>query len=856
MGETTNNQSLETKVSVIIPVYNIEEELRDHLSFLWGNHTEMEILLVNDGSEDKTVKICEQLEKEHSQIRLITKEHTGVSDTRNTGIRNAQGKYILFLDADDELSEGAVDVLYDFFEECSDTVDLITYPIVTYFQGRRLTDHFRYQTLEYNGIYDLERFPYIGQTTMNIMVRNRFADNLLFDTGMSFSEDQKYCCRILAQKMKIGFCKDAQYIYYRSRESASGHLNGACYIFEQSMAMFEEIFSWYAQGTVPKAFQGLFINDLEWKMRENILFPWHYDEFDFEDAVDRIKRLLVRVDNDVILKHPQMNYFHKYFWLSLMPNAGVEPYFHAGEFGLREGKNCLLQSNKVEIVVTRIRMDGDTFIFRGFLRSVVFSFSEEPKLFAVSDEERIPLELYPSAHDYYLCHTKTNHFYAFCMEMPCEKVKNLGFRMTIGGQEYNCTYYFMPKAPFSHKTKIYRAVIGEKTVSYNTNRGTYTVEEGDVTEVYRSNQSLVENSHVKKLREAAIELKTREKVWLYYDCSGVERDNGYCRFIEDLKRKDGIQRYYVYDAKNVKSRAGVKGILHKNLLVYGSEEHQIRFLAAEKILTAFIEDNNLIPFNPVDLDYVCDFFGFEVVYLQHGILHASMPWKYTPEIIMADKVCVSTEYEKKLFVQKYHFRDQDVLESLMPRMKLLNKETKPQRRILFAPSWRSYLVGENENGVWRRLDRLFTESDYYIKINEFLTSSELKFWLEKSSFEIDFHLHPIFSGYKEFFKIESERIHLVDKVSGTEQYSAMITDFSSYAFDFWYLERPVFSFVPDEMQFRAGMNSYYEIEKESEKNFVSIKDPTDFIRKEDLLVGKAKLHSSLVWYGIDSNKNL
>ena len=71
---------------------------------------------------------------------------------------------------------------------------------------------------------------------------------------------------------------------------------------------------------------------------------------------------------------------------------------------------------------------------------------------------------------------------------------------------------------------------------------------------------------------------------------------------------------------------------------------------------------------------------------------------------------------------------------------------------------------------------------------------------------------------------------IIDASEKIEQYEKFITDFSSFMFDFLYLGRQVYSFIPDEMQFRCGMNSYGEIEKESEDAVVKICDVNDYER--------------------------
>ncbi len=97
-------------VSLIIPVYNAQRYLRRCLdSVVKQDFMDMEVLLLNDGSRDKSLEICREYEAADLRIRVIDKENTGVSDTRNTGIRLASGKYLQFMDSDDWLADDAVE---------------------------------------------------------------------------------------------------------------------------------------------------------------------------------------------------------------------------------------------------------------------------------------------------------------------------------------------------------------------------------------------------------------------------------------------------------------------------------------------------------------------------------------------------------------------------------------------------------------------------------------------------------------------------------------------------------------------------------------------------------------------------
>lgn len=99
-------------VSIIMPIYNSEEHLPTTLkSILNQTYKEIEIVLVDDGSKDNSLKVCKNYEAIDKRIRVFTKENEGVSIARNIGIKEAKGKYIQFIDSDDILPENSTSSL-------------------------------------------------------------------------------------------------------------------------------------------------------------------------------------------------------------------------------------------------------------------------------------------------------------------------------------------------------------------------------------------------------------------------------------------------------------------------------------------------------------------------------------------------------------------------------------------------------------------------------------------------------------------------------------------------------------------------------------------------------------------------
>lgn len=100
-------------ISVIVPVYNTSAYLHRCLDSVVNQSFEnYEIVIVNDGSTDDSEAICREYSEKHSNIILITKVNGGLSEARNTGVRNAAGKYVSFVDSDDYIDERYLETLY------------------------------------------------------------------------------------------------------------------------------------------------------------------------------------------------------------------------------------------------------------------------------------------------------------------------------------------------------------------------------------------------------------------------------------------------------------------------------------------------------------------------------------------------------------------------------------------------------------------------------------------------------------------------------------------------------------------------------------------------------------------------
>ena len=95
----------DTLISIIVPVYNSEQTLQQCIeSILWQTYKNIELLLIDDGSTDRSSEICDEYARKDSRVRVFHKENGGVSSARNVGLENARGSWITFCDSDDRVS--------------------------------------------------------------------------------------------------------------------------------------------------------------------------------------------------------------------------------------------------------------------------------------------------------------------------------------------------------------------------------------------------------------------------------------------------------------------------------------------------------------------------------------------------------------------------------------------------------------------------------------------------------------------------------------------------------------------------------------------------------------------------------
>lgn len=212
------------KFSIIIPCYNIEKYISKTLESVFNQtFKDFEIILINDGSNDKTGEILDSYSNKDNRIRVIHKENEGVSEARNIGIRNATGEYIYFLDGDDLIENTLLERANEVFK--NNKIEIFSFGFNMVYEDGKIKR--RYSEEEYNNqIINSKEFlslffnKKVGQHICSFIVKKDIIENKIFFTkGLERGEDLEFQIKMLLENVNLFYDK-TPFFKYVSREGS------------------------------------------------------------------------------------------------------------------------------------------------------------------------------------------------------------------------------------------------------------------------------------------------------------------------------------------------------------------------------------------------------------------------------------------------------------------------------------------------------------------------------------------------------------------------------------------------------------------------------------------------------------
>ena len=229
------------KLSIIIPVYNVEKYLSRNLdSILNSNIKSYEIILINDGSTDKSYEICMEYEKKYKNIMLINNDNHGQGFERNLGIDKASGEWLLFVDSDDFLMDGSLNRLFEIIVEKRDN-DLILFNTFSFIESKNIYEQFTgeiYKDINPSNGIDfftevLKKDITYGYPAWFYIVRKSLIDdNLIRFSNNGKSEDVEFTFKIWMSAKSVCYTNCDLYAYRREQPTSTTHNINESYILD------------------------------------------------------------------------------------------------------------------------------------------------------------------------------------------------------------------------------------------------------------------------------------------------------------------------------------------------------------------------------------------------------------------------------------------------------------------------------------------------------------------------------------------------------------------------------------------------------------------------------------------------
>ena len=207
---------MSVKLSIILPVYNVEQYITICLQSIFNQSIPTnlyEVIVVNDGSRDKSMEIVKEFAVQYNNLQIITQENKGLSVARNIGLSIAKGEYIWFIDSDDWISANAFDIIMPNLKLKNDVI--ATNLIYTYDDESKNFDERKIKKETYASSREYFNNFSVGAAQRYIIRRDFLADiNLLFTEGI-YHEDAEFGAILIYKANTILVLKDNIYHYYQ-----------------------------------------------------------------------------------------------------------------------------------------------------------------------------------------------------------------------------------------------------------------------------------------------------------------------------------------------------------------------------------------------------------------------------------------------------------------------------------------------------------------------------------------------------------------------------------------------------------------------------------------------------------------
>ncbi len=771
----------------------------------------IQIIVVNDGSMDNTEDVCLKYRVKYPQnIKYISLESCfGPAYARNQGLKEAQGKYVNFLDSDDYISSNTFKEVYNFFEKHYGEVDVVSIPIY-YFAAQKGNHPLNFK-FKKSGVVDLLEYPdFIQLSAPSSFFKAEAIKNMEFNVKLETAEDAFFVNQVLFNKLKLGLVKSGAYFYrkYESKNSLLDYSSNTKAYYTSRIKQFHFKLMDYSKrdyGEVLKFIQYVIMYDLQWLFKiEKVDFILSYGEI--QELYINLIFILQNIDNDVIYaqRNIQNQLKTHIFFLKYLGND----YINNNSKNRKHVYNEIIDKLSLnQVFVDIFEINNDVIYISGLITTF---FNKKGKIFVfVNDEVFETKELeYPQRNRFSL-----NFEYAynndFEVYIPITS-KNLKIQFKTDANDFkdleitfnrpcrlsNTSKYLLSK---NYISKVKGSIITVKPKNW------LRVLKNEFSTIYtmlcETNQGWRTGVIFRIVYFIVYPFFSSKRIWIFMDLPYLADDNGINLFKYAVNIDDDIEKVFVLNRDNFAfddvSQIG-------KTIEYGSIKHRIYALFAEKVISSHPDNGLVYPFWG-NYPFLSGLVKFKLIFLQHGITKDNISiWLNKADKNISLIVCASKLELESFFKYSYNYH-RDVPQLLgFPRYDALEKK-EDYKEIVIMPSWRRYFHHSTKEKILK--------SNYFNIYNNLINDSSLIDFCKNHGYKLIFKPHPNVYRFIELF--ETNDYVTIDSVSTSyndifTHASLVITDYSSIAFDFAYLKKPVIYYHYDDDYHFDIEESYFD----------------------------------------------
>ena len=814
------NAGYRFKFSLVCAVYNVEDYVAKTLdSFIAqdiGFEENVQVILVNDGSDDKSGEICDEYAARYPKnITVVHKENGGVSTARNTALDLIEGKYYNFCDPDDLLTSNTLSSVWNFFEEHESETDVVTIPM-EFFEAYGGVPYHNCKFNSGTRLIDLNKEHYAPLfSSSSSFIHHRVISLFKFDTRLKYSEDAKYINLILMEKCTLGVVADCKYMY-RRRSANSSAINSSQnddrWYFDTPRYFFLEIIDYAKKkfgGITPKFLQHTILCDFKWrvtqKAAENKYLASGDDEA-FKKYLALFTEVISEIEPDVVMDNPFYDDILKLHVLkniqklpfTIADEQGAEYYEYRGRKFFDVSKLCALEfcffepdlkNGTVDLYLSVVTLpEMESYEFAVDVNGIVF-----PLVSLDRDDEVVLLGMLSHKKQYFKATLPLDSRSTYFSVKYSNRATERHLTLQTGSFGRFFPLNTMPTSYYS---------FGKYILKESANNAFLIRKASRIKKLFfeaKYEKSLLK---IKEPRGIKIILYrwyyflhkffSRKKQMLIMDRINKADDNAevFFSYLSENKPR-GTKAYFAIAKGNDYERLKKS---HKHIVEYNTKRFYKKYIVADALISSHVDDFILAPMGSKQVyfkDITC---GKKTVFLQHGVTQndiSSYLNKFSKNI---SAIVTASPKEREIFSGKrFCYKNENIWMTGFPRFDRLYND--PKKLITVLPTWRSYLATAMDLSTGRsELAPNFEKSSFYQFYNRLLNDEELLGIANEFGYKIQFMPHPIFAPHINRFDKNQAVTFLDINRPYREIFSEsalILTDYSSAVFDFAYLGKPI-----------------------------------------------------------------